>query len=119
MTRESQNDEGNHRKTSKEQNSAKLNNTWLLSEEWGERSGERAVARVVFRVKVRVRVRVRVGVRVRVRVGFRVSQGLNWLLPKGVVRIAHCSGKSHVLFNRAHFISVFNQIDLQFSPFVY
>ena len=45
--------------------------------------------------------RVRVGVRVRVMVVVRVSQGLNWLLPKRVVRIAYCSGRSHVLLNRA------------------
>ena len=44
------------------------------------------------RVRVGVSVRVKVGVRVRVRVGVRVRvKGPNWLLPKGVVRIGHCS----------------------------
>ena len=49
---------------------------------------------VGFRVRVGVGVRVRIGVRVRVSV-------LTMLLPKGVVRIAHFSERSHVLFNRA------------------
>ena len=59
------------------------------------------MARVGFRVRVTVgvRVRVRVGVRVRVRV-------FNWLLPKGVIRIAHCSGRSHVLINRAKYVLI-------------
>ena len=70
------------------------------------RSGDLAVARVGFRVRIRVGFRVRVGVRVKVRVGFRVRVRVlspNWLLAKGVVRIAHCSGRSHALFNRAKY----------------
>ena len=34
---------------------------------------------------------------------------VNWLLPKGVVRIAHCSGRSHLLFNRAEIFDDFYQ----------
>ena len=54
----------------------------------------RVGVRVRVRVGVRVRVRVRVGVRVRVRVRFRVKVRV-------LTGYSHCSGRSHVLFNRA------------------